>query len=137
MKKYLIGTIVFIAVIIFIVFCRYVSITRETKEESNLESKLTALGSDFYENYYYDLLGTNSSEKLQNASIYSSSGIVVNLNEILNYVDDPDSIKSSFINYKTGDSCDYTNTTITIYPTSPYSKTDYTISTTLVCGFNK
>ncbi|HOB25837.1 MAG TPA: hypothetical protein PKG93_01660, partial [Bacilli bacterium] len=105
MKKYLIGTIVFIAVIIFIVFCRYVSTTRETKEESNLESKLTDLGSDFYENYYYDLLGTNSSEKLQNANIYSSSGIVVNLNEILNYVDDPDSIKSSFINYKTGDSC--------------------------------
>ena len=113
---------------------------KESSNEAKLLSDLERLGRDFYEGYYHEQVSDAlDEEKLKNFfSGHSNNGITVNLNNLERYPSktlDTKSIVEGFINSRTDEKCDDKASKVTIYPESPYGKTNYRIEATLVCGF--
>ena len=91
-----------------------------------------------YENFYYDQVGTNDTEKKEFVKKYETIGIKVNLDNLSRLDSDNNKkIVDKFVNSKTKEECDKINTRVIIYPKSPYEKTSYDIKTELVCGFDE
>ena len=92
---------------------------------------MTELAKNFYENYYYDQVG---SEFVKG---HAENGIkidIANLARINN--SDSQAILEEFKN-SAGENCDSTKSKVTIYPKDPYGKTDYELKIDLECNFNK
>lgn len=104
----------------------------------NLESELRVMGSDFYENFYYDQLNKSEEEKVKLLSQYSSIGLKVNVDNLVRSNKEVNEEKvKGFINPKTKEECDLENTKVIIYPKSPYGKTDYDMEVQIECGLEK
>jgi len=124
--------IVIIAIVLIIIF------TFKESEEDKLNDMLKELGINFYENFYYDQVGTNDTEKKEFVEKYETIGIKVNLDNLSRIdSDDTKKIVDKFVNSKTKKECDKLNTRVIIYPKSPYEKDSYDIKTELVCGFDE
>lgn len=124
----IIGCIVIIALIILAIFAF------KNFNKVNLDKSLINMGKDFYENFYYNQIGKDDSEKKVFLQKYESIGIKVSLDNLERY----DSGKNKeevakFKNEKTGKECDKTNTMVVIYPQDPYEKTSYRIESILSC----
>lgn len=106
--------------------------------ESKLESSLTDMGRDFYENFYYKQVGKSAEERTDLLSKFTTIGIKIDLENLGRYENGKyaKDIKE-FVNNKTNKKCNKTNTKVVIYPKSPYGKTDYTVEAQLDCGFKK
>lgn len=106
--------------------------------EKELETSLTEMGRSFYENFYYEQVGSSADEKTSLLSKFTTIGIKVDLENLERYNDGEfsKSIKE-FKNNKTNEKCNKTKTKVVIYPKSPYGKTDYKIEAELDCGFEK
>ena len=106
--------------------------------EKELETSLKEMGKSFYENFYYEQVGSSSEERSSLLSKFSTIGIKIDLDNLSRY-NDGEFKKDieKFVNSKTGEKCSKTNTKVTIYPKSPYGKTDYTVKADLDCGFSK
>lgn len=121
--------IVFIVVICFIV--------KKNGQENVLSKSLESMGKDFYENFYYEQVGSTNEERANFLSKYESIGIKINLDNLSRYDNNKNADKlNEFVNKKTNKSCDKVNTKVTIYPKKPYNKTSYKIETQLDCGFS-
>ena len=140
MKKFKkIGVIAAVAVVVVaIVVVAIIVLLAGRSNESKLESSLTDMGRDFYENFYYSQVGKSSEERTNLLSKFTTVGIKIDLENLERYDNGKfsDEIKE-FVNSKTKEKCDKTNTKVVIYPKSPYGKTDYTVEAQLDCGFDE
>lgn len=132
---YIIFGIVFIITLV-IIGC-FIFSKKESKEEL-LSKSLENMSKDYYENFYYNQIGTTEEDRSEFLSRYETIGIKINLENLSSYSkNDNSKILKQFINEDTNKECDKKNTKGIIYPTKPYSKTSYKIETQLDCGFTK
>ncbi len=129
-----IGIILVIALIAMAIIMFFGGVTPEAK----LTKSLKSMGSDFYENFYYEQVGSTKDERATFLSKYETIGIKINLENLSRY----DNSKyekeiKNFVNNKTNKQCNKENTKVEIYPTSPYEKDSYTMEIKLDCGFEK
>lgn len=111
---------------------------KKDNQEEELNQLLKQLGSEFYEEFYYDKVGNNLEERKNFLEKYKDIGIKINLENLSRYNSEQnkDSL-AKFVNKKTNQECDKTNTMVIIYPTEPYEKNSYAEEIKLICGFEK
>jgi len=127
----IIGVLILVAVIAMFIL-------NKGDNKKDLEKSLTEMGRDFYENFYYDQIGSSADERTSLLSNFTTVGIKVDLDSLGRYKNGEYKEEiSKFVNKKTKDKCNKTNTKVILYPKSPYGKTDYTVETELDCGFEK
>ena len=125
-----------IIIVILVVTVTMIFLKRSNEEELN--TSLKEMGKNFYENFYYEQIGSSSDERNALLSKFTTIGIKVDLENLGRYNDGEFSKEiKEFKNNKTGKSCNKTKTKVIIYPKTPYGKTDYKIETELDCGFKK
>ena len=113
------------------------AVRREFDWKKKLVEKMN-LYKDFYENFYYEQVGSTDEERADFLSKYESIGIKINLDNLSRYGENKNADEiSKFVNQKTKKACDKTNTKVVIYPQKPYNKTSYKIETQLDCGFDE
>lgn len=136
-NKSLIIIIVSVVVVAIIAVIAMLFIDKKDNKKE-LEKSLTEMGRDFYENFYYDQVGSSADERTSLLSKFTTVGIKVDLDNLGRYNNGElkDQI-SKFQNKKNKEKCSKTNTRVIIYPKSPYGKTDYTVEIELDCGFEK
>ena len=124
------------AVLIVVILVVLLVIFGKKSNEKELESSLNKMGSSFYENFYYEQIGSSADDRTSLLSKFSTIGIKIDLENLGRYNDGEfkKDIKE-FKNSLTGEKCNQTKTKVIIYPKSPYGKTDYKIETELSCGF--
>lgn len=134
-KKAIIAIVIIVLAIIAVVS---VMLFIKKSNEEELNKSLEEMGKSFYENFYYEQIGNSSDERSALLSKFTTVGIKVDLDNLSRYDDGKfkDEI-SKFVNNQTNAKCNTTNTKVTIYPKSPYGKTDYSVKTELDCGFDK
>ncbi len=134
-KNIIIAVVVIVVAIVAALI--YMNVSKNNNKKV-LETSLTEMGKNFYENFYYEQIGSSSDERSSLLSKFSTIGIKIDLDNLGRYNNGEfkDEI-SKFQNSKTKEKCNKTNTKVTIYPKSPYGKTDYTIKTKLDCGFDE
>lgn len=126
------------ALILTIAIVLIIILNSKRSEEDKLNDMLKELGVNFYENFYYDQVGTNDTEKKEFVKKYETIGIKVNLDNLSRLDSDNNKkIVDKFVNSKTKEECDKSNTRVIIYPKTPYEKDSYDIKTELVCGFDE
>lgn len=130
---FIICGIVLLVLVIIIGIFMFIGGSKEDKLNKSLEK----MGKDFYENYYYDQVGSTDEERATFVSEYETIGIKINLENLSRQNDTNKKLAEEFVNDKTNKKCDTSNTKVTIYPQKPYGKTDYKIETILDCGFEK
>lgn len=132
-KKTLAILVVLLIVVILVVL---LVVFGKKSNEKELESSLNKMGSSFYENFYYEQIGSSADDRTSLLSKFSTIGIKIDLENLGRYNDGEfkKDIKE-FKNSLTGEKCNQTKTKVIIYPKSPYGKTDYKIETELSCGF--
>ena len=122
--------VIALAVVLFLMFN-----SKDNKAE--IEKSLTEMGKSFYENFYYEQIGSSSDERTTLLSKFTTIGIKIDLENLERYNDGEFSKEIKTLkNKKTNKMCNKTKTKVIIYPKSPYGKTDYTIKTELDCGFD-
>lgn len=132
---FIVGGII-VAVVIIVVLCFTLGFGKKSNEKE-IENSLTEMGKSFYENFYYEQVGSSSDERNTLLSKFTTIGIKVDLENLARYNDGEFSKEIKELkNNKTNKACNKTNTKIIIYPKSPYGKTDYTIKVKLDCGFS-
>lgn len=129
--------IIIVIVVLAVVVGVALGLGRKSNEKE-LENSLKEMGKSFYENFYYEQVGSSADERSSLLSKFTTVGIKIDLDNLGRYNDGEfkDEI-SKFKNSKTNDKCNKTNTKVVIYPKSPYGKTDYTVKAELDCGFEK
>lgn len=134
-KKIIFGLVGLLLVCLIIGFC---FLRFNDSQEYDLTAKMKEMGKDFYENFYYEQVGVDEEQRVAFLKKFETIGIKVNLDNLSRYnLQDSDAVLSQFVNKKTKQSCDKTNTQVIIYPTSPYDKTSYNLEVNLDCGFNE
>lgn len=125
-----------VAVLIVVILVVLLVVFGKKSNEKELESSLNKMGSSFYENFYYEQIGSSADDRTSLLSKFSTIGIKIDLENLGRYNDGEfkKDIKE-FKNSLTGEKCNQTKTKVIIYPKSPYGKTDYKIETELSCGF--
>ena len=131
---YIIGGIILLLIVIISLFLIF---NNHSKNESQkLTKELKELGISFYEDFYYNQIGKTDEEKKTFLEKYTDIGIKVSLDNLARYKkDESEEIIKKFVNSKTNQECDKTNSMVIIYPKEPYCKKNYRIDTNLVCGF--
>lgn len=125
-----------IIIVILVVTVTMIFLKRSNEEELN--TSLKEMGKNFYENFYYEQIGSSSDERNALLSKFTTIGIKVDLENLGRYNDGEFSKEiKEFKNNKTRKNCNKTKTKVIIYPKTPYGKTDYKIETELDCGFKK
>ncbi len=125
-----------VALLIVVILVVLLVVFGKKSNEKELESSLNKMGSSFYENFYYEQIGSSADDRTSLLSKFSTIGIKIDLENLGRYNDGEfkKDIKE-FKNSLTGEKCNQTKTKVIIYPKSPYGKTDYKIETELSCGF--
>lgn len=124
------GIVVVIAVIIVLIVAKPFG-NKDKKVEKQLNERMTELAKNFYENYYFDQVG---SEFVKG---HAENGIKIDLANLARINNsDSQSVLDEFKN-KDGEACNTTTTKVTIYPKDPYGKTDYELKIELDCNFKK
>lgn len=111
---------------------------KKDNQEEELTTILKELGSEFYEEFYYDKVGNNLEERKNFLEKYKDIGIKINLDNLSRYNSEKNKEKiEQFVNKKTNQECDKENTMVIIYPNDPYEKDSYKEEIKLICGFEK
>lgn len=127
--------IVFIIIIVLVLLIVLYGVFFRTNEKK-LEKTLKDWGKDFYENYYYDLMGDNEEERSNEAKKYEDMGIKIDLDNLSRYNEDDQKKIEMFVNSKTKEECNKYNTRVIIFPNGSYGKKNYKVEVELDCGFN-
>lgn len=127
-----------VAVLIVVILVVLLVVFGKKSNEKELESSLNKMGASFYENFYYEQIGSSADDRTSLLSKFSTIGIKIDLENLGRYNDGEfkKDIKE-FKNSLTDEKCNQTKTKVIIYPKSPYGKTDYKIETELSCGFKE
>lgn len=136
-KKRFILAIVISILIIFVVVLGIVKIVSliNTDKKDQLTIYLEEMGKDFYENFYYDEIGTTQDEKTDFLSKYDKMGITVSLDTLSKYKNSKNKeIADKFVNSKTKQACDRDKTKVMIYPKGPYKRDSYEMKVIVDCG---
>lgn len=139
-KEITIGGILLVIVLggILLYSCFFSSKSKVNNKEKELTNLLEVMAKDFYENYYYDISGSDSSARKEKMKQYASSGIKVDLENLGRYNGSVNKKRvAKFVNPVTKKNCDSKKTKVIIYPNGNFGKKDYKIETVLVCGFEK
>ena len=134
-KNCIISGVIIIAVVlsIFLIF------TLKKKTISNSEQltqSLKEMGVQFYEDFYYNQIGKNETERKVFLEKYKDIGIKVSLDNMLRSKKTETTDENNpFINKETNEECNKNTSMVVIYPKEPYGKTDYSIDVILDCGF--
>lgn len=113
-------------------------IIKKDNQKEELTTILKELGSEFYEEFYYDKVGNNLEERKNFLEKYKDIGIKINLDNLSRYNTEQNKEKiEQFVNKKTNQECDKESTMVIIYPNEPYEKNSYTEEIKLICGFEK
>ena len=103
--------------------------------ENFIKSNISAIATDYYENYFYDnILANNNGEKpiSEILEFYTKPGFsTVTLRQLLLYDDERNADSAAFLTSH----CDENSTTIHIFPDPPYDKTNYHIDYHYSCNF--
>ena len=133
MNVIIIVVIVVLAIIVGVVL----GLGRKSNEKE-LDSSLKEMGKSFYENFYYEQVGSSADERSSLLSKFTTVGIKIDLDNLGRYNSSKNKDKvAEFINTSTKKECDKNETRAIIYPKSPYGKTDYTVKAELDCGFGE
>jgi len=131
----ILSVLVVIAIVILVCF---ILLSKKGDNKKDLETSLNNMGQTFYENFYYEQIGTSADERTSLLSKFTTVGIKIDLENLEKYNNGEFSDEiAKFENSLTEEKCNKTNTKVIIYPQSPYGKTDYKISTELDCGFEE
>ena len=130
--------LIFVIILILIIaFFIINSNKKEISEEERLSNLLIKMSSEFYENFYYDQIGSTEEERINFVKKYETIGIKFNLDNLSRYnSDENNELIKEFINSNTNLECNRVNTKAIIYPVEPYSKKSYNIKIELDCGFD-
>lgn len=129
----IIGGILLVLIITLSLF-----IIKKDNQEEELTTILKELGSEFYEEFYYDKVGNNLGERKNFLEKYKDIGIKINLDNLSRYNSEKNKEKiEQFVNKKTNQECDKESTMVIIYPNEPYEKSSYNEEIKLICGFEK
>lgn len=132
-KKGLILIIAGVLLLIIIIVFTIIFFIKGSKK-SQLDIYLEDMGREFYENYYYEKIGSNIKERENFLKQFETIGIKVSLDTLSKYNGHAnDEIVAKFINKKTKEKCDFTNTKIIFYPKSPYKEKSYEFETIIEC----
>lgn len=135
-KKIMILISVVILIALIVSFILIFGGKKELSQQEKLTNKMKEMAESFYQNFYYDQVGSNDSERQEFLKKYETIGFKVNLDNLSRYTDiDSEQILKDFVNDKTNEQCDKYQSQAIIYPKDPYSKTSYTIEIQLYCGF--
>ena len=127
-KKIVLMVVIALFCALILIIC-YKKISSSSREETKLNQELSDLGSDFYQNFFYQQL---TEEELKT---YASVGKTINLDSLDKYAMTINRNTDMFVNSKTKEGCNTTNSKVTIYPVEPYKNTDFNIVVSLECGF--
>lgn len=133
-KKSVIISICVLAILLVLVMVLILT-KRGISQEKKLTNNLKALGVEFYENFYYDQISSNTDERKEFLEKYTDIGIKINLDNLSRFKGEK--IKEDFINDETNEECDRINSMVVIYPKEPYKKTSYSIDAILECGYEE
>lgn len=136
MSKKKIGIIAGAAVLVIGVVVALILILGGSNQKK-LESNLTTLGKQFYEEFYYPSQEKSQEDVKAFVKKFEKTGIKVNLENIAKVSKVDQELVNSMVNKKTKKACDKTESYVIIKPKKAYGKTDYTIEVNLECGFKK
>lgn len=130
--------LIFVIILILIIAFFIININKkEISEEERLSNLLIKMSSEFYENFYYDQIGSTEEERINFVKKYETIGIKFNLDNLSRYnSDENNELIKEFINSNTNLECNRVNTKAIIYPVESYSKKSYNIKIELDCGFD-
>lgn len=95
---------------------------------------LEDMGKEFYEEFYYEQLGSTLKEKASFLSLYKDIGIKISLETLSKYNGNKfGDIIDKFVNKETNQLCNRNVTKVIIYPKEPYEKDSYKIDTEIEC----
>ena len=121
--------VVIAAVVLLLVFKPFGN--KDKKVEKQLNDRMGELAKNFYENYYFDQVG---SEFVKG---HAENGIKIDLANLARINNsDSQSVLDEFKNTE-GKACNTSTSKVTIYPKEPYGKTDYELKIELDCEFKK
>ena len=124
------GIVVVIAVIVVLIVAKPFG-NKDKKVETKLNDRMTELAKNFYENYYFDQVG---SEFVKG---HAENGIKIDLANLARINNsDSQSVLDEFKNSE-GEACNTSSSKVTIFPKDPYGKTDYELKIELDCNFKK
>ncbi len=107
------------------------------KPENIVKSKISAIASDYYENYFYErLINSETYQEVGNIEKvmekYQDSGLSpLNLRQLLLYDNQKNADSAPLLKKY----CNEENTYVKFYPEPPYSKTSYRAEYTYSCNF--
>lgn len=136
-KRVIIAVLIFLLMIVVSLISINVFGTSDYQEKMN--KRLEEVGKIYYEETFYNRF-ENNAERNEYLKKFEDLGFKVNLTSIISSYKDSkerDKIVKKFTPKKDSDKCDFDNSFVTIYPKSPYSKSDYKIDVKMECGFSK
>ena len=136
MSKKKIGIIVGAAIIVIGIVVALVLLLGGNNEKE-LNSNLSKLGKQFYEEFYYPSQEKSQEDVKAFVKKFEKTGIKINLENIAKISKVDQDLVKSMVNNKTKSECDKKESTVTIYPEKPYGKSNYKIEVNLECGFKK
>ena len=137
MSKKKIGIIAGVAAIVVIGIVVALIIILGGNKEKKLNANLSALGKQFYEEFYYPSQAKSQDDVKAFVKKFEKTGIKINLENIAKISKVDQDLVKGMINSKTKAECDKKESTVTIYPEKPYGKSNYKIEVNLECGFKK
>ena len=104
------------------------------KPKDELTLYLEEMGKEFYEEFYYEQLGSTKKEKEEFLSLYQKLGIKISLDTLSKYKGNKFKDKiNKFINKETNTVCNRGTTKVIIYPIAPYDRNSYKMVTEIEC----
>ena len=102
--------------------------------EHSLREICEEMGKEFYEEFYYEQLGSTKKEKEEFLSLYQKLGIKISLDTLSKYKGNKFKDKiNKFINKETNTVCNRGTTKVIIYPMAPYDRNSYKMVTEIEC----
>ena len=136
MDKKKIGIIAGAAVVVIAIVVGLILFLNKSNEKQ-LNTNLTKLGKQFYEEFYYPSQEKSQEDVKAFVKKFEKTGIKVNLENIAKVSKVDKDLVKSMVNSKTKKDCDKSESYVIIYPEKPYGKTNYKIEVNLECGFKK
>lgn len=141
-KKNLSILIIILLIIIGSIILLVNLLSNDKKKEPNHQEQLEVLFEtmikEYYEEFYYNQIGSTQDKKEEFLKKYKTSGIKINLDSLSRYNSSVNEERiKAFVNKETNEKCNLENSIGIIYPMEPYKKDSHTISVKLDCGFKE
>lgn len=134
MNKKVLGLIIVVIIVISLIV---LGLNNTGSAKNKIEASLREMGTDFYENFYYENSGENANDRINAVKVFKEIGIKVSLDNLQRYNMSKKVEIKEFINPKTKEKCDIEKTRVIIYPKEEFGKKDYDLKVEVVCGFTE